>query len=332
MRMRPLALIVLLAAALTPGLWWRSGEDWPRDNGKRSLTVERLRAQAPSYWPHQLRLVGVWRLSSDYNMFGGYSALVAAGDGTLTATSDIGLSLRMRRPDLPGPAAALFGEVPALPELHFANDIEAATSDPATGRRWLAYEGLNTIQRLEPGMRPEQAAVRPREMRDWPLNGGPEAMVRLADGRFIVLSEDPPWLSSGARPGLLFPFDPVAGAKALEFTFRPPIGFHPSDMAGLPDGRVVILLRAVDPPFPPLFRGMLVVADPAQIAAGKEWPWHKLADLASPLPVDNYEGLAILPETDGVALWLVSDDNLAHFQRTLLVKLHWRVPPRVAAQ
>jgi hypothetical protein len=171
-------------------------------------------------------------------------------------------------------------------------------------------------------------SVAPAAMRDWSTNGGPEAMVRLADGRFIVLEEDPRWLSAGGSAGLLFPSDPVAGARPLEFTFVPPLGYHPSDMAALPDGRVVILLRALDPPFPPLFKGMLIVADPAGIAAGRAWPWRKLADLAEPLPLDNYEGLAAVPDADGVTLWLISDDNFAHFQQTLLLELHWRIAPR----
>ena len=98
-----------------------------------------------------------------------------------------------------------------------------------------------------------------------------------------------------------------------------------SDAAAMPDGRVVILLRAIDPPFPPFFKGMLLVADPADIAAGREWPWHKLADLEEPLPLDNYEGLAIVPDATGVTLWLISDDNLSRLQRTLLLELHWQV-------
>ena len=102
--------------------------------------------------------------------------------------------------------------------------------------------------------------------------------------------------------GLLFASDPVAGAQPIEFTFRPPIGYAPSDAAALPDGRVVILLRALDLPFAPFFKGMLLVADPADIAAGREWPWHKLAELTDPMPRENYEGLAIVPAGDGVDL------------------------------
>ena len=41
--------------------------------------------------------------------------------------------------------------------------------------------------------------------------------------------------------------------------------------------------------------------------------------------MDNYEGLAVAPGPDGaLVLWLISDDNKATFQRTLLLKLLWR--------
>ena len=48
-----------------------------------------------------------------------------------------------------------------------------------------------------------------------------------------------------------------------------------------------------------------------------------VAWLSRPLPSDNYEGLAIVPEaqSDRVALWLISDDNSSAFQRTLLLRL-----------
>jgi hypothetical protein len=43
------------------------------------------------------------------------------------------------------------------------------------------------------------------------------------------------------------------------------------------------------------------------------------------LPRDNFEGLAVVPETDGaLTLWLISDDNTAALQRTLLYKLRWQ--------
>jgi hypothetical protein len=330
MRIRRFCPVVLLIAALAPGLWWRSSATWPAENGFERLIVRPLAGGTPSSWPSGLQLAGAWQLTSANSRFGGYSALLADSDDTLTAISDYGKSLRFRRPDRPGAPEPRFEQVGSRRGLRFWPDIEAATQDLETGTRWVAYEKSNRIRRFAKGDA-RGVAVSPPAMRDWARNGGAESMARLADGRFIVLAEDAPWLSAGGRAGLLFPFDPVDGAKPLEFTFRPPIGYSPSDMAALPDGRVVILLRAVDPPFPPFFRTMLVTADPADIAGGETWPWHKLADLAAPLPRDNFEGLATAPEGDGVTMWLISDDNFARFQRTLLLKLHWQIPPRGAA-
>lgn len=268
-------------------------------------------------------MAGVWHLSSARSDFGGYSALLATGGDTLTAISDVGLTLRMRRPGAPGGPEPRFGQVRTPNSRYRSPDIEAATIDPRTGRRWYAYEYSNRIRRFDSGNDGTSSVVAPPAMRSWPANGGPESLARLPDGRFIVLSEDPPWLSTGERPGLLFPADPVTGVAPLEFGFRPPIGYAPSDMAALPDGRVLILLRTIDP-LPPFFKGMLVVADPAAIAAGREWPWRKLADLSGPVPRDNYEGLAIASDATGVTIWVISDDNFARIQRTLLLQLHWR--------
>ena len=76
---------------------------------------------------------------------------------------------------------------------------------------------------------------------------------------------------------------------------------------------------------PPRFEGKLLVADPAEIRPGVAWAGRIIADLKAPLPMDNYEGVAVEPGADGeVVLWVISDDNHAKFQRTLLLKLVWR--------
>ena len=330
--LRRIVAIGLLALALAPGLWLRSEPSWPDNTGRRTLRFDPLAAHTPDSWPAGLRLVGAWRVTSENNRFGGYSALLATAGGTLTAISDTGgRTLRMRRPDLAGAADPRFGRVKTPNPAYWNQDIESATADPKSGWRWYAYENVNEIRRFKSGEDGASSGVTPPAMSGWSSNGGAEAMVRLRDGRFIVLAEDAPWLSAGGRPGLLFPFDPVEGAKPLEFTFKPPIGYDPSDMAVLPDGRVVILLRVVDLVEPPFFEAMLVVADPADIVAGQEWPWHKLADLEGSVPRDNFEGLAIVPDPSGVTIWLISDDNFARLQRTLLLELRWKVPPRDAA-
>ncbi len=87
-------------------------------------------------------------------------------------------------------------------------------------------------------------------------------------------------------------------------------------VAPLDDGRIAYLLRAWDP-----IRGSrisLVLYDPkgAEIAR---------LDLAKPLTVDNFEGLAAVPgQTGDIRFYLISDDNFSPSQRTLLLAFDWK--------
>lgn len=311
--------MLVVALGLAPGTWLRS----PRqpDDDRQVLTVRAIAVPRVDLGP--LELSGAWQLASPNSSFNSYSALVALDDGTLLAASDRGGFLRFAPPGAsPGPVQ--IGR--------FANsagrakreaDIEALTRDPASGRLWAAFENTNRIGRFDGGLG-ALGAIRPRAMRDWPGNAGPEAMLRLADGRFIVLAEGSPrWFDDG-MPGLLFAADPLTGGKPMRFRFVPPRGYRPVDLAQLPDGKVLVLLRKVDWGLPPHFRGKLMLADPAAIRAGTPWRARALADLAEPLPSDNYEGLAALSDGHGGAVvWLISDDNGMWYQRTLLLRLRW---------
>jgi hypothetical protein len=171
-------------------------------------------------------------------------------------------------------------------------------------------------------------------MADWPRSRGPEAMVRLSDERFIVLREGFGWpddlgiLNGRRHDGLLFPADPVSGAQPWRFSFLGPPGFSPVDMAELPDRRVLILMRRVVWPYPPKFAGRIVLADPAGIRADRDWRGTIVARLPSNLPVDNLEGMAIVPGGRGeISVWLISDDNQSPTQSTVL----WRLEAESAA-
>lgn len=318
--MRRLLTLLVVALGLAPGTWWRS-PSLPADK-QGALTITRLAVEKVDLGP--LKLAGAWQLDSASEHFHGYSALVSLGDGTLLAVSDRGRMLRFAAPGRPA-IAPQFDHFAGLSVAakRFA-DIESATRDPETGRIWAGFEVANRIGRYEPDLTPA-GEVSPSAMAEWSSNSGPEAMARLADGRFVVLSEGDPRLMADGVPGLLFTADPVAGGDPIAFRFMPPEGYSPVDMAQLPDGRVLILLRTVIWGLPPRFAGKLVIADPADITAGREWRSEPVADLAAPLPMDNYEGLAVEAAADGSAvLWLVSDDNEMLVQRTLLLKLIWR--------
>ena len=300
------------------------------DAGLEPLRIARLAQLAPgTRLAPDLVLAGAWHLSSEGEVFGGYSALVPMPGGRFVALSDRGWFLRFGDPSLPS------GPKPAAGAVAHGNrsdkrqlDIEAATRDPASDTFWLAYENANAIRRFGPDLADSQG-VRPPAMQGWPSNRGPEAMVRLSDGRFVVLSEAVDEGSPLTAQGLLFAGDPVDGSEPAPFRFVPPHGFRVTDMAQLPDGRVVILLRKLELALPPRIGSRLIVADPATIAAGREWTWEPLTEIGHPLPRENYEGLAIEPRDGGVVrLWLISDDNGAALQRTLLLALDW-MPHRI---
>lgn len=318
--MRRLILVGVVALGLAPGTWVRTPGPFPVEVG-RMLKITRL--ATPAQEIGELRLLAAWQLESPNSQFGGYSALVSLRGGRLMAASDRGRVLVLTGLETSRPAAVLdyFGDRDIGDKKHA--DIEAMTRDPASQRIWVAYEGSNQIERLEPGLaRPRR--VRPVAMARWRDNSGPEAMVRLVDGRFIVLAERGHGWFGETSPGVSFAGDPVEGARPISFRFLRPDGYSPTDMVQLPDGKVMILLRAVDWLWPVRFSAKLAVADPAEIEAGGEWRSRVVAELATPLPSDNFEGLAIEPAADGSAvLWIISDDNTAPAQRTLLLKLRW---------
>ena len=330
--MRRIFLVLLVAIGLAPGLYWRPS--LPPPNRDQVAFAQALSlpkgAGARIGGPTGPIVTGIWHLTSPNDDFGSYSALTMPEPGVLLAIGDQGKFLRIAVPPNARNDAAIHPVFPGSDEYKPLQDIESVTRDPATGRLWLGFEGRNAIVRTDAGFR-DARLVRPQQMRNWPSNSGPEAMTRLSDGRFIVLSEA--LLAEGrtASMGLLFPGDPVEGASPRAFSFKPPEGYYPSDIALLPDGRAVILVRGVQLGLPPHFAVKLLLADPADIRPGQRWNWRSVADLGgNGVPYDNYEGIAVTGGENGgpVTLWIVSDDNEARLiQRTLLLRLEWQVPP-----
>jgi len=314
-----LLLIFLVLGLGLGGVWWRS--PLPVWNTAGGLTLVPLDVSPRSLGP--VRFLRGWHLQSFDSRFGGYSALIRLGDGRFLAGSDRGYSLTFPQPG----TKACCSDIRQLAQTNDwdkrQSDMESLTRDPGTGRVWAGYEYTNEIVRYESDLK-SSTFVAPPQMHHWAENGGPEAIAHLSDGRFIVLAEvDPGWAESSS-PGLLFPGDPLEGGEPVAFRFRRPDGFRAVDMAQLPDGRVLILLRKVVWGIPPGFRSRVIVADPAQIAPGGMWSGKTLFDIGDPLPTENFEGLAIDPQENGhVHLWLISDDNTAKYQRTLLFEFDW---------
>ncbi|WP_341782601.1 esterase-like activity of phytase family protein, partial [Ectopseudomonas mendocina] len=132
---------------------------------------------------------GGWVLSSRNGVFGGYSALVPTAGG-LRAYSDLGYILDFAIPT--GTIGHLNARISRLypdRDMRKANrDIEAATMRAGAATIWLGAESRNAIIRIDPTP-DDRLTIRPRVMRGWPENKGPEALAALPDGRFVVLGE-----------------------------------------------------------------------------------------------------------------------------------------------
>lgn len=310
-----------IAIVLLSPVWLRSPAEPPNREERLTLIALPLLPACCSAGPFDL--IGAWQLASPHQDFGGYSALLQVQPGRLLAFSDRGYSLAFSEPGEPQSPIRIAPLLEDSARLKDNRDVEAATRDPDSGLIWIGLEGRDAIARHRPDLRREQF----REiagMRDWPQNQGPEALLRLRDGRFVALCEcNPGWFQSGRHPALLFSGDPTIGQAAPQaFTLAGIDGYRPTDMAQLPDGRVLILVRQLVWPVPARFAIKILIADPAEIARGKVWQARELADLSDPWPVDNYEGLAIERQADGsLVAWLISDENGAATQRVLLLKL-----------
>ncbi|MEQ8771518.1 MAG: esterase-like activity of phytase family protein, partial [Erythrobacter sp.] len=258
------------------------------------------------------RVAGVWRYSADNRHFGGFSALLPVGEESLRAFSDRGVRFTFPEPG---------SDKPAIPQVELQAvragwsdhlwDVESAARDPA-GRYWLGFEARHAIHRYTAANAPDGLRIIAKEV-DWPDNEGAEAMERLADGSFMILPE-------GENVGLLYPSDPVAGTEPARFGFRrPAASYAATDLAQLPDGRVLLLMRNTVFALPP-FDTLLAMGPPPR--AGEVWAPQVVLDLTRAIERENFEGMAVRESKDGrVAVWVVSDDNFSVMQHTLLAKL-----------
>ena len=263
----------------------------------------------------RLDFLGAWTLTSNDARVGGISALhVEAGEAL--AMSDAGWRIRLPLPRGTAPVraeVAMIGEGPGPPGDKVNRDVEALVvhGDMA----WLGYEQANAIWRYERGRFEPLSSAAPPAMREWSDNAGPEAMVRLPDGRFLVFAEG----HGGDSEAVLFAGDPTAaGTPALRLRYRPPEGYRITDAAVLPDGRLVLLNRNVG-----LFEGFtarLTVAALPRLADRALIAGLEIAAFEGTVTRDNLEAVSVTREGGRTILWIASDDNYNLIQRTLLMK------------
>ncbi len=287
-------------------------------------------AQAPLATPFDLprlsdaaplRALGGLEIHRSRLGFGGLSGLAIADDLTLTAVSDRGrfleASLRLdgaaRPTGLDLRRSGRLGDGGGRPlAASYTGDAEALARLP-DGSLLVAFERWHRIRRYRDLAGPGTYVPAPPGLEAAPSNSGLEALAVLADGRWLGIAEG--LLAGGHAAAWL---GGPGGWTSL--AYRTGFAMQAVDAAGLQDGGALVLERSFA-----LFGGFggrlahLPAAPLAAAGAGALLEPEEWLRLADPLPVDNYEAVAVFRHQGRLLCALVSDDNENRLQRTLLL-------------
>ena len=315
-KLKRLTLIIALAVLAVGGV----RTIYPSDSQVISLRPLMLNPDNPAQRQvGALEFVEAWELRSSNENFGGISALISVGHSRFVGIGDAGTLIRF---GLTKDGRIDRATITPLPNLQGPNvsykdrDSEGLAYDPDSGQYWVSFEGNHAIRRYSKSFVQQTGMIRPAALQTLPRNKGAESIVRLQDGRFIIIAES---LDDDMHSAWIFSGDPVESATtATPFKFRPPKGYRVTDAVQLPDGRIVILNRAVG--FLSGFTAKLSLLNPESISRGSVLSADVIASLAAPLLVDNMEGIAVTGAGNKLFLWLISDNNFTLLQRTILMK------------
>jgi len=270
-----------------------------------------------------------WRggieITSRDSRFGGLSGLLVSADGAkLLAVSDRGrwLAANLRydaEGRLTGIADARMARLRDLDgdalSKNRHRDAESL-AELGDGSILVSFERKHRIWRYtskeEPLLGRPTAWPKPKGLGDAPKNSGLEAIVALADGRLLALTEDHE--DGPGKVGYLW-----HDGEWSRLTYQHRSDFKPTGASLLPGSDdLLVLERAYQTLSGPRVRLVRLAAD--DIRPGAELRGEELARWGLPLTVDNFEALATRRGPDGETLiYLLSDDNFSFLQRTLLL-------------
>ena len=299
----------------------------PAKNESQYIAIEPIAFDAGN--PNRTRVgrlafLGGWKITSANGEVGGISSMVALPDNRFLILGDngtlVGFTLDEARQRAIRPFIAPLPDGPPRPN-EFARqnwDAESFLHDPGTGQFWVGYEHQHSVWRYGSSLSRKEAANYPAEMKNWPENGGAEAMLRLPDGHFVVFSESAEYAGGGYQ-ALVFDGDASEPtSKAAAFGYQPPKGYRLTDAALLDDRSALMLHRRFT-----LLAGVSAILSIAQLddfRPGTVATSTPIATLKPPLKVDNMEALAITRDAEGAIVWIASDDNFSTLQESLLLK------------
>ncbi|MFQ5684248.1 MAG: esterase-like activity of phytase family protein [Candidatus Binatia bacterium] len=273
----------------------------------------------------RLTFLSGFELQSADPRFGGLSGLALSAHGTvLYAVSDRGywLSAHLHHDDAGhltaldhwtiGPLLTSEGAV-----VHGRlRDAEALARD-RDGSFIVSFENVHRLWRYPPlptaFNSPAQHLPAPADLERAPSNGGLEAVTVLPDGRLLALTEQYKNPDGSLRGWL------IEKQQFATIAYLASDDFQPTDLESLPSGNVLLLERRYSFVNGAQIRIQWLPRE--SLRTGARLKGKEIARLEPPLPVDNFEGMAVQEDpVAGTLVYLVSDDNYSSFQRTLLLQ------------
>jgi hypothetical protein len=144
-----------------------------------------------------------------------------------------------------------------------------------------------------------------------PLNSGIESLVLLGPGKLLAIAE------GGIFEKQFLAFL-ITNSGVVEFLYPYDDYFRPSDAALLDAERVLVLERGYNKDVGVSARLMSFQRE--QIEKNGDMVRSLVIELGAPVPMDNFEGLAVIRGLAGECIvYILSDDNYDRRQRTLLI-------------
>lgn len=281
----------------------------------RVIDAERGTTSARERQLSGLQLAGAWHLKSDEEDFGGLSGLDVLRSGSLLTVTDAGAFAWIGiDPETGGPdGLGAFAYMRDTNGDFFANkrDGDSEGLSYRDGLAFVSFEQEHRVSAFDLEGCGVAARAAPVVALDpvidgtlLPSNRGPEGFAMVGDTLSVGFEMRK---GSGSPFGTINSDGTLAGIETTEQPFL----FLLTGMDAK-DDLVAKIFRAYDP-----LRGARVIL---QVDRGGE----RIADATfkPPLPVDNFEGVAIGENPSGrTRIWLISDDNFSANQRTLLLAL-----------
>lgn len=276
-----------------------------------------------------LSYAGGIEISTDQSVFGGYSGLIVSGDGqSVLAVSDAGHWLRASLVYKDGRLSGV-GNAQILPlrgpdgralRGKRTGDAEAIARLPGTdfyGDLIVSFERRHRVLRYrhEPDgfIVAAQPFTVPEQLADVPSNKGIEALLALADGRTLLITER--MLDSH---GNLIGWLQRQEEDAQPIRIARKNNFDVTDLAQLPDGDLLLLERR----FTIVGGAAMRLRRIARDKLGQPGPLdgETLLVLTARNGIDNMEAIDVRQTEAGeTLLYIMSDDNFNSAQKTLLL-------------